>query len=175
MVSVRFEGGRDFPGCFDGLGHAFDGFEFLASHGCEDRGDDGPDHGDDDGGPAQAHEFAEGVPEGDGEEQEHEVPGDAGAGEHAAALAGAGAGLLEFGFCEFDFLPDQGGQVPGDLAEEVTEGGGVGLDVRGRMRGIGYLAAHRGRPPPSVSSVSRRVGSPYSGSSYAGSPIAGSP
>jgi hypothetical protein len=104
------------------------------------------------------------------------VPGDAGAGEHAAALAGAGAGLFQFGFGEFDFLPDQGGQVPGDLAEEVTEGGGVGLGVCGRLRGIGDLAAHRGRPPPSVygSSGSRsgtpaepgaskpgRAGSPY--------------
>ena len=70
------------------------------------------------------------------------MAGDAGAGEHAAALAGPRGGLLEFDLGELDFLPDQGGHVPGDLAQEITQGGGFRLRVRGRRRCFRYLAAH---------------------------------
>ena len=54
-------------------------------------------------------------------EQQHEVPGDGGAAEHAGALPGPGRGLLQFGLGQFQFLPHQGGQVLGDLGDQLTQ------------------------------------------------------
>ena len=73
---------------------------------------------------------------------------DAGAGQHPAALAGAGRGLLEFDLGQLDFLPHQGGHVPRDIAQEIAQGRRLGLRVRG---GGGHFAGHR-RPPSKGSS-----------------------
>ena len=63
-------------------------------------------------------------------EQQHEVPGDGGAAEHAGALSGAGRGLLQFGLGQFQFLPHQGGQIPGDLGDQLTQRSVAGRSVR---------------------------------------------
>ena len=77
---------------------------------------------------------------------------DAGAGEHAGAFAGPGGGLLEFDLGQFHFLSHQGGHVPGDLTEEVTQGSRFSLCLRGCGR---HFAAHR--RPPSKGSSRRRI------------------
>ena len=57
----------------------------------------------------------------DGHEQQNEVCGGGGPAEHPGALPRAGRCLLKFGLGEFQFLPHQGGQVPGDLGDQVTQ------------------------------------------------------
>ena len=87
-------------------------------------------------------------------EQQHEVPGDGGAAEHAGALPGAGRGLLHFGLGQFQFLPHQGGQVRGDLGDQLTQRPVTGRAARaGGPVSAGVLMASRhlaGRPAPPV-------------------------
>jgi len=87
---VAFEGVRDLLHGVRGLRQPADRPQRFASRGGQDGADDAPDDRDDHGGPAQPSGGADGPPQGDGHEQQHEVPGDRGAAEHAGAFPGAG-------------------------------------------------------------------------------------
>lgn len=53
---------ESFGNLFDGLGglwNTLDRFHFLLAHGRQNRGNNGPDDGDDDGGPRQAGEIGD--------------------------------------------------------------------------------------------------------------------
>ena len=71
------------------------------------------------------------------------------------ALAGPGRGLLELDLGQLDFLAHQGGHVPRDIAQQITQGRRLRLRVRGRGRRLRYLLAHR--RPPSKGIVAERI------------------
>src|SRR6478609_1953045 len=76
---VAFEGVGNFLHGVRGFRQAPHGLEGIPAHDGQDRADDAPDDSDDHRGPAQAGGRTDRPPQGDGHEQQHEIPGDRGA------------------------------------------------------------------------------------------------
>src|ERR1700710_2008440 len=90
-----------------------------------------------------AHTVAERPPQRDGQEEQDHVAGKPGAAEHPGALARALRRLGGLRLGQLDLLPYEGGEVAGDLTDQITEGPGVlGRDPRWR--------AHLASPSPSA-------------------------
>ena len=60
-------------------------------------------------------------PQRDGDEQQGQEPGDAGAGQHAGALADPAGRLLQLRLRQIDLLAEQEGEVAADVAHQLAD------------------------------------------------------
>jgi predicted MFS family arabinose efflux permease len=121
-VLAGLDGLGDFP---EGLGGALrDGVDLahLAAAGpVEDGGDDGPQGGHGEGGPAVRDHGGQAPPGGDRGEQHHHVAGEAGAAEHAVGPARLDGLLLDLGLGQRELLAHQRRELLGGLADQLPD------------------------------------------------------
>src|SRR3954453_16189764 len=130
--SVGLEGAGDLlKGLHGALGLRMDLVELLLAHQPGDRADDPPEDRHDQRRPAVAHQVSESPPEGDGQEHEDHVAGEAGHTEQSRARAGLLRLSLDLHLGQFELLAHEGGEVLGDLAHQLTDRGALDVGTAG--------------------------------------------
>src|SRR3954453_2193182 len=144
--SVGLEGAGDLlKGLHGALGLRVDLVELLLAHQSGDGADDPPEDRHDQRRPAVAHQVRESPPEGDGQEHQDHVAGEARHSEQSRTRAGLLRLGLDLHLGQLELLAHQGGEVLGDLAHQLADR--RALDIGAPLRGGGgpHRAAVVGR------------------------------